>query len=413
MKSRLGMALDFASAWILSTRLLRTGLVLFVTAMATACGGSGPDGSMQFPPAAVSVAEVVSHPIVDWNEFTGRVEAVDTVEIRPRVAGYLDAVHFREGALVEQGDLLFTIDPREYRAAVDVARANLERTETRIVLAEQELARSEMLIEARAISREEFDQRQSELQQATADRSGARAQLVRAELDLSFSRITAPISGRIGAALIKPGNLVAPGETLLTTLVSVNPVYVTFEADESVYLDMQSRLPDGEHFGGDGLRLPVEVGLAGDTGFPYSGELDFIDNQLDSATGTIRGRALLANPVGRLTPGLFARVRLYGSREYDALLIHDMAILTDQDRKYVYVVGENNLAERRDVQVGTLFDGLRIVTSGLRADDRVVVNGVRKIFFPGMPLAPEAVPMDEPLAAGSSAGGAASGPAGG
>lgn len=412
MERRLGMRRKLASA----SGLLRQGtrLVLIVgAAVAAACGGGQEGGGeMQFPPVPVSVAQVVSRSIVDSDEFTGRIEAVDTVEIRPRVAGYLEAVHFREGAMVEQGDLLLTIDPREYRAAVDVARANLERAETRIVLAEQEVERSKMLIAARAISREEFDQRQSELQQATADRSGARAQLVQAELNLSFSRITAPITGRIGAALVKPGNLVSPGETLLTTLVSVDPVYVIFEADENVYLEMQSRLPDGAHFGSEGLRLPVEVGLAGDSDYPYSGELDFIDNQLDPATGTIRGRAVLPNADGRLTPGLFARVRLFGSREYEVMLIHDMAILTDQDRKYVYVVGANNLAERRDVQLGSLADGLRIVTSGLSADDRVVVNGVRKIFFPGTPLVPESVPMSDPLATASPGGSSASSPTG-
>jgi multidrug efflux system membrane fusion protein len=401
-----------ASACGLIRQISRAALVFLAAALA-ACGGGGPEGGMQFPPTAVSVAEVVSQSIVDWDEFTGRIEAVDTVEIRPRVAGYLDSVHFREGAIVEKGDLLFTIDPREYRAAADVARANLERAETRILLAEQELARSEMLIEARAISREEFEQRRSELQQARADRSGARAQLVQAELNLSFSRITAPISGRIGAALIKPGNLVAPGQTLLTTLVSVDPVYVVFEADENVYLKLQARLPDGASFGTDEYRLPVEVSLSGDDSFSYQGELDFIDNQINPATGTIRGRAVLANADGRLTPGLFARVRLFGSYGYEALLIHDVAVLTDQDRKYVYVVGPNNLAERRDVQLGELVEGLRVVTGGLSADDRVVVNGVRKIFFPGMPLAPEVVPMNDPLAAGNSAGGAAPGAAGG
>jgi multidrug efflux system membrane fusion protein len=225
---------------------------------------------------------------------------------------------------------------------------------------------------------------------------------------LSFSRITAPITGRIGAALIKPGNLVSPGQTLLTTLVSVDPVYVIFEADEKVYRKLQAQLREGTALDAEELRLPVEVGLTGDLGFPFLGELDFIDNQVDPATGTIRSRAVLPNPDGRLTPGLFARVRLFGSHEYDAMLIHDMAVLTDQDRKYVYVVGANNLAERRDVQLGDLVDGLRVVTGGLEADDRVVVNGVRKIFFPGMPLAPEAVPMSDPLAAGSPASGTAS-----
>ena len=376
---------------------IRLTALVGVAVLAAACGGGGPGpGDMQMPPVQVSAAQVVARKILDWSEFTGRVEAVDSIEIRPRVAGYLDSVHFREGSIVEAGDRLFTIDPREYEAAAAAARANLERAETRLALAEQELARSEMLIEARAISREEFDQRTSELQQATADRNGAQAELVRADLNLSFARITAPIRGRVGAALIKPGNLVSPGETLLTTLVSVDPVYVSFEADESVYLEFQAQL--AEAASGASSPMPVEVGLAGDTGFPYKGELDFIDNQLDPATGTIRGRAVLPNPDGLLTPGLFARVRLIGTRERDTLLIHDMAILTDQDRKYVYVVGDGNVAERRDIETGGLVDGLRVVSSGLTTDDRVVVNGVRRIFFPGMPLMPETVPMNDPLA---------------
>lgn len=381
--------------------VVRSTALASVIVLVAGCGGGGPGpGEMQMPPVQVSAAQVVERTILEWSEFTGRVEAVDTVEMRPRVAGYLDSVHFREGSIVEEGDLLFTIDPREYEAAAASARANLERAETRLELAEQLLTRSESLIEARAISQEEFDQRNSEFQAATADLNGARAELVRADLNLSFARITAPIRGRVGAALIKPGNLVSPGETLLTTLVSVDPVYVSFEADESVYLDFQAQL--SERTGGEGIpRLPVEVGLASDPGFPFEGELDFIDNQLDPTTGTIRGRAVLANPDGLLTPGLFARVRLFGSRERSALLVHDMAILTDQDRKFVYVVGDGDVAERRDIETGGLVDGLRIVSSGLTADDRVVVNGVRRIFFPGMALIPDSVPMDDPLAGGA------------
>jgi multidrug efflux system membrane fusion protein len=369
---------------------------------------------MQIPPAPVSVAQVVSRAIVDVDEFTGRIEALDTVDIQPRVSGYLDAVHFREGSVVEKGDLLFTVDPREYEAAVGVARANVERAETRIVLAEQDLARSDKLIEAQAISREEYDQRQGELRQATADRSSARAQLVQAELNLSFAHITAPIRGRIGAALIKPGNLLVPGQTVLTTLVSIDPIFVTFEADEGLYLEYQARaVRNGEQLHAEDLGLSVQVGLAGDTDFPYAGQVDFIDNRVNPATGTIRARAVLANPDGSLTPGLFARVRLMGTSERSALLIHDMAVLTDQDRKYVFVVGANSLAERRDVVLGDRVEGLRIVTSGLGPDDRVVVNGVRRIFFPGMPLTPESVPMDQPLAPTSAGAGTPPGAGGG
>ncbi|MGI9258970.1 MAG: efflux RND transporter periplasmic adaptor subunit [Gammaproteobacteria bacterium] len=389
---------------ILSVTALSAGLV--------ACGGGGPPGGPQMPPAAVSVAEVVQQSITDWDEFTGRVEAVNYVEIRPRVAGYLDAIHFREGGVVNEGDLLFTIDDREYVAAINVARANLVRAETRVELAEQELERSERLIEARAISAEELDQRRGERLSAVADVNSAQAQLVQAELNLSFANITAPITGRIGAALIRPGNLVAPGETLLTTLVSIDPVYVTFEGDEDVYLKYEAASRSGDRPSSRDVANPVQIALAGDTEFSYLGEMDFVDNQLDPTTGTIRGRAVVPNADDILTPGLFARVRLLGSGEYDALLIHDMAVLTDQDRKYVYIVGEGNTAERRDVVLGREVDGLRVVTSGLSVGDRVVVNGVRKIFFPGAPIAPDEVPMNDPLAitaAGGSVGTATSG----
>ena len=391
-----------------STRQLKTITLLVVTTALAACGGGGP-GDMQFPPTPVSVAEVVQRSVTDWDEFTGRIEAVDYIEIRPRVAGYLDAVHFREGGVVSKGDLLFTIDDREYAAAVSVARANLERAQTRVELAEQEYERSERLIAARAVSAEELDQRRGELEQAVADTNSAEAQLIQASLSLDFSRIEAPIDGRIGAALIKPGNLVAPGDTLLTTLVSIDPVYVTFEGDEGLYLKylaMARAEVEGDY---EEIRNPVQVALANDTGFPYRGEMDFVDNQLDPTTGTFLGRAVVPNPNGVLTPGLFARVKLLGNASYDALLIHDMAVLTDQTRKYVYVVGANNTAERRDVELGSQVEGLRIVTYGLQMGDRVVVNGVSKIFFPGAPIAPELVPMDDPLAATAPAGTGSSG----
>lgn len=364
---------------------------------------------MQAPPTAVSVAEIVERNVVEWDDFTGRIEAVDSVELRPRVAGYLGAVHFREGGLVAAGDLLFTIDDREYKASAAVAGANVARAETRLKVAQQEVERGEKLQAARALSQEEQERRRGELQQAEADLNTARAQLEQSQLSVEFARITAPIDGRIGAALVKPGNLVTPDTTLLTTLVSTDPVHVTFEGDERIYLKYQAQARNGERPSSRDVRNPVRVALAGDEGFPHRGEMDFVDNQMDPATGTIRGRAVLPNPDGLFTPGLFARIRLLGSGEYPALLVHDMAVLTDQDRKYVYVIGEGNVAERRDVVLGRSIEGLRVVKRGLNAGDRVVVNGVRKIFYPGAPLAPTLVPMDDPLAAPAPQGQAASG----
>ncbi|MEO0574291.1 MAG: efflux RND transporter periplasmic adaptor subunit [Pseudomonadota bacterium] len=371
---------------------------LALTVSLAACGGGGGPGDMQMPPAGVGVAEVVVRNIIEWDEFSGRIQAVDTVEIRPRVTGYLTTVHFDEGALVQAGDLLFTIDQREYAAAVSLARANVNRAQTRVALAEQEVTRGDKLLEARALSSEEMDQRNGELKQARADLASAGAELQRSQLDLEFTELRAPITGRIGAASVRPGNLVSPGETLLTTLVSIDPIHVVFEGDERIYLKYQAQAAAGERPSSRDARNPVQVGLASDTDYPYRGVMNFVDNQINAATGTIQGRAELPNPDGYLIPGLFARVRLLGSGEYEAVLVHDVAILTDQDRQYVYVVDEQNRAQRRDVQIGRAIDGLRVVEQGLAAGDRIVVNGVRKIFFAGAPVNPTDVPMDDPTA---------------
>ncbi|MEM9532137.1 MAG: efflux RND transporter periplasmic adaptor subunit [Pseudomonadota bacterium] len=372
-------------------------LVSALALLLTACsGGDGgpPDGAV--PPAQVNAAQVVSRSIVDWDEFTGRIEAIDDIEIRPRVSGYLSAVHFEEGAAVSKGDLLFTIDPREYQAEVNSAHAQLARVDTRIGLARSAVARVEKLVAARAASTEELEQAEADLEQALADRQAAQADLERMELDLEFASIHSPIDGRIGAALIKPGNLVQADLSLLTTVVSVDPVYVSFRGDEQIYLKYLGLDRAGERQSSRDAPNPVLVGLAIDNDFPYRGEMVFVDNEVDPDTGTIQGKAVLANPDGLFTPGLFARVRLLGSGEYNALLIHDRAVLTDQDRKYVYVVGENSEAVRKDVVLGRSYEGLRVVLEGLTEADLVVVNGVRKIFFPGAPLAPEVVPMDQP-----------------
>ena len=349
-----------------------------------------------FPPPQVNVAQVVQKQVQLWDEFSGRIEAVNTVELRPRVSGYLSAVHFREGSDVTRGQLLFSIDDREYRAAVDSARANVARAQSRVTLATTELARSERLVAEQATSQGEVDQRRGELQQAQADLSAMQAALTQAELNLSFTRIVAPIDGRAGAALVKPGNLVSPGSTLLSSVVSLDPIYVTFDSDEQVYLKYQSVLQKGQQQTSHAVKHPVQVGLANEQGFPYQGELEFIDNQLNAGTGTIRAKALLKNSDGVFTPGLFARVRLQGTGEQSALLINEVAVSNDQDRKFVYVIGPNNTAVRKDVVLGETVDGLRVVRSGLTPDDQVVVNGVRKIFFPGAPVAPVTVPMDKP-----------------
>ncbi|HLG53190.1 MAG TPA: efflux RND transporter periplasmic adaptor subunit [Steroidobacteraceae bacterium] len=358
-----------------------------------ACGQAG---APQFPPPDVSVAPVVRRSVTEWDDYSGHIEAIESAEIRPRVAGHLNRVHYREGGLVEKDQLLFTIDDREYRAAADAARADLVRAKARLTLARQELARAESLIAARAVSQGELESRRVEFQQAEADKLSAQARLAQAELDLGFTRVTAPFAGRAGEALVKPGNLVTPNQALLTTLVSIDPVYVTFEGDERAYLRYQELARGGGRESSRDARNPVHVGLANEEGYPHQGEMDFVDNALNPATGTIRARAVLPNPDGVFTPGLFARVRLLGESQTDALLIHEQAVLTDQDRRYVYVVGKGDSVERRDVKLGAHVEGLRIVESGLARGDKVVVNGMRKIFFAGQPVSPREVPMDDP-----------------
>jgi multidrug efflux system membrane fusion protein len=368
-------------------------LIGMMAAVLAACGGGN---GHQMPPPDVNVAAVVKKSVTQWDEYSGHVEAIESAEIRPRVAGHLNRIHYEEGGMVEKGQLLFTIDSREYQAAADAAAADASRAEARVALAQQQLKRAETLIGERAISQGELDQSRMEAQQAEADVLAARANHARARLDLGFTQIRAPFKGRAGEALVKPGNLVTPNETLLTTVVSVDPVYVTFTGDERAYLRYQELARQGNRASSRDARNPVLVGLADEEGFPHRGEMDFVDNALDPESGTIRARAVLPNPDGIFTPGLFARVRLLGESQKDALLIHEQAVLTDQDRRYVYVVGDKNSAERRDVTLGPIVEGLVVVESGLKAGDRVIINGMRKIFFPGQPVNPHDVPMDQP-----------------
>ena len=342
------------------------------------------------PPAEVSIATVQAQSVREWDEFTGRISAVETVELRPRVSGYIERVAFQEGQEVQRGDLLFVIDPRPYQAALAQAEAGLEKARSQARLARAQDARAQTLIEAKVISREEFESRRAANAQGEAGVRGAEAEVASARLNLQFTQVRAPISGRIGRALATEGNLAQADSTLLSTLVSLDPVHVDFESDEQTFLRYNQLTRDGDR---DASRNRVRVGLANEEGFPHAGRVDFTDNRVDPRTGTIRARAVLANPDRVFTPGLFARVQLEGGRASKALLVDDRAVLTDQDRKYVYVVGADQLAARRDVQLGRMAEGLRVVTQGLAAGDRVVVDGVQKIFFPGMPVKATAVPM--------------------
>lgn len=366
-------------------------IVALAAVVLTACGTSAAEPAGGPPPPAVSVAAAVLRAVHASEEFTGRIEATDVVEIRPRVAGYIHRVNYREGSEVRKGDVLFVIDPRPYRAELSRAEAERTRAEAQSELARSEVARARKLLEARAISQEEHDQRIAADAQTRANVRAAKAAVEVARLNLEFTEIRSPIAGRAGQALVTEGNLVGPGTTVLTTVVSLDPVFAYFEGDEQVYL----RSADLTQSGARGA-APVFVGLAHEEGFPHEGRLDFIDNQVNSQTGTIRSRAVLPNGDRRFTPGLFARVKLVGRQAHDAVLVDDKAVLTDQDRKFVYVLGAQNRAERRDIRVGRLVDGLRVVTEGLAAGDPVIVHGVQKVFFPGMPVQPTGIAMGDP-----------------
>jgi RND family efflux transporter MFP subunit len=336
---------------------------------------------MQTP--QVTVAPAIERVVADWDEFTGHFEAVNSVEVRPRVGGFLQRVGFTEGAIVHQGDVLFVIDQRPYEAEVARAEAVLAQARTRNQLAGMEVERAQKLVNTQAISREELDARTSGQAEGDAGVKGAEAAVRVARLNLEWTVVRAPITGRVGRAEITPGNVVQagpPSATLLTTIVSIDPIYVYFDTDEQAYLKYMGATATGPK------GRQVLVGLANETGFPHDGRLNFVDNRVDGASGTIRARALLSNPNGLFTPGLFARVRLLGSQQHPATLVQDQAIGTDQDRKFVLVLKSDNTVEYRPVVTGRVVDGLRTVESGLKPGERVVINGLMRVR-PGMKVA--------------------------
>ncbi|MGU7770763.1 efflux RND transporter periplasmic adaptor subunit [Burkholderia sp. MR1-5-21] len=376
-------------------KALFPGAVCALLLALSGCHDGNGDPPAQSPPE-VGVTTVAPRTVRLADEFNGRVEAVDAVELRPRVSGYLERVAYKEGDLVPQGAVLFMIDPRPYRIALDRATAQRQRVRAAASLAQVQFKRVQTLIDAHATSQEELDNARATDAQARADLQAAEAAVADAQLNLGFTEVRAPIAGRVGRALATVGNLARADDTLLTTVVSQDPVYVYFDCDEQSYLRYNARRADPAHraIGAD----PVRVGLANETGFPHAGTVDFLDNRLDPATGTIRARVRLSNADHTFTPGLYARVQLVSSRDQDALLVDDKAVLTDQDRKYVYVVGAGDKALRRDVTIGRELDGERIVEKGLQAGDRVIVEGVQRVYYPGAPVKPKAFAA-QPVAA--------------
>lgn len=346
------------------------------------------------PPATpVSVASVEQRDIVNWAEFSGRLEAIERVELRSRVSGVVESVHFREGGLVRQGDLLIGIDQAPYLAEFERAQAQVLAAEARVALAAGEHERGQQLMASRNVSQKDLDTRYNALREAQANLRAAEAAQRTARLNLDYTQIRAPISGRIGKLGVTVGNLVTAGASapLLTTLVSVDPVYASFDADERTVLDALASLPGSERALD---RIPVKLATATSESASFTGKLHFVDNGVDAASGTVRVRALLDNPDGRLLPGQFVRVQMGQARAEQGLVINERAVGTDQNKKFVFVVGADNKALWREVTLGATNEGLRVVTSGLKAGERIVVNGLQRIR-PGATVAPEAVPMAE------------------
>jgi multidrug efflux system membrane fusion protein len=352
--------------------------VVAVTAVSWGISGNSTQAIAQEAPQAaqVDVAEVVSRKIIDWSNFSGRLEAIDRVEIRPQVTGVLTAVHFKDGALVKKGDVLFTIDQRPYAAAVSAAEARADYTAS-------DLARGERLLAENAIAKRDFEEKKNAAQVAQAD-------LRIAKLNLEYSQIRAPIDGRMSRAEVTIGNLVtANSGAPLTTLVSSNKIYAGFDVDEQTFLKYVNPVRSNKN-----LSLPVSLGLANETGYSHEGTISSVDNRLDTTSGTIRVRAVFDNKDGSLIPGLYARIRLGGGSEREAVLIAEKAVGTDQAKRFVLVVDKDSKAEYREVKTGATQDGLVIVDAGLQAGERIVVNGLQRVR-PGAPIAPQIVNMDD------------------
>jgi len=367
----------------------RSAAVVALILALTGCGEGGPPAP---PPPPVTVAKPVKREIVDMDEYVGRFVAVDMVEVRARVSGYLDQVHFKDGQIVQAGDLLFTIDKRPFQNALDQARGALAQARANLAFTESDLARAQKLVGEKTISEQVFEQRTQAKRTAEASVATNEAGVRDAELNLQFTELRAPVTGRIGDRRVSPGNLVTGGTqgntTLLATIVSIDPIRFEFTADEGAFIRYERLAKNGTNPDSRYTSTPVELRLLDEQDFKHKGTIDFVDNVIDQSSGTIRGRAVVQNPDGFLTPGMFARVRVPGSPKYEALLVADSAIGSEQIRKFVFVVGEDNAVKQKYVTLGTLQGDLRVIKSGLDPDDRVVVNGLMRVR-PGVKVTPQ------------------------
>lgn len=345
----------------------------------------------QMPPPKVTVAPVVERQVVEWEEFTGRTEAVEVVEVRPRVSGHIQEVRFQSGQIVKKGDVLFVIDPRWQEAEHAQRNAEYEQAKVRLETAEREARRMEQLLNSKAISTEEAEARQSRFSEAKAGLLAAEAARNSAKLDLEYTQVKSPINGRVSRALVTPGNYVsglAGNSTLLTTIVTVDPVYVYADFDENSLLRFNELERKQKLSGGAQNKVPVELQLGNEEGFPHRGQIESFDNRLDAGTGSILLRAVFPNPDGAIIPGLFARIRVPLSERYPALMVNESAIGTDQALKFVLTLSSSNTVEYRPVKLGPTIDGLRVVRSGLQEGEQIVVNGLARVR-PGMPVIAE------------------------
>ncbi len=390
----------------LSRRPVQAGFALVILAAVALLSGCGKEQDAHAAPAAgappampVSVAEVLSRAVAEQREFSGLIEAIDRAELRPRVSGYIDSVNLKPGMLVKKGDVLFVIDPRPYRAELARAEAAVAGSQAKADLAKTEQERSRKLLADNAIAQRDYDERTANVRQLDAAARADQAALQTARLNVEWTTIRAPFDGRVGKAEVTVGNLV-DGNTVLTSVVSANPMYVSFNGDESTYLQL------GKQARANPAAMKLHIGLSNEKGFPHEGKLEFVDNRVDPVAGSVRMRGLIDNKDGLLTPGLFARVQVGTSSPTGAqsALVAERAIGTDQNRKFVYVLNDKNLAEYRPIQLGTQVGNLRVVTSGLKAGERIVVDGLQRVR-PGAPVAPQVVPMDGP--AGGASGAAA------
>ncbi len=378
-----------------------TGITAIVAIVSAALGFHSLNAEANSPTASapqavpVSVALVAATDVNTWDEFSGRLEAVERVDVRSRVAGAVQAVHFREGALVKQGELLITIDPAPYAAEVERAEAQVASAQARVAFTRSEQDRARRLWAEQAIAQRELDERVNAGREADASLRAAQASLQSARLNLDYTQVRAPVAGRIGKLEVTVGNLVAagPGAPVLTTLVSVSPIYASFDADEQIVVRALKDLPGGSSARSNIEGIPVQMGTAATDGTPYEGRLQLIDNQVDAKSGTVRVRAAFDNKDGALIPGQFARIRMGQAHSDTALLVNERAVGTDQNKKFVMVVGEDNKAEYREIVLGAPVNGLRVVTKGLKPGERVVVNGLQHIR-PGALVAPQTVTMD-------------------